>query len=195
NRQFVNHEHVRPAKFVNSYSFHFFPPRIRSARSESRLQEYLLHVASRNAPAEAEKTEKLSGASGPSAKVITSANKSRSKPLRKAATRVNAPRTSAMPSSVSAKVAAQARAGIVADGMNQLSFAVYAMKCEKSPQATPAFPNDPQKPNRSPTAERKEAPSASRKNTEPKSSIRFNKPFPSCSAITWFEVASAHSTA
>lgn len=89
---------------------------------------------------------------------------------------MNAPRTRAMPSKVSAQVDTQARARIVAGGMNQLSFAVYAMKCEKSPQATPGFPNTPQKPNRSPTAERNDTPRASRKNTELKSSSRLNKP-------------------
>lgn len=151
---------------------------MRRHRSESTLQGISLHVASRNAPAEAEKTERLSGASRPSAKVMTSANKSRSRPLRKAAARVNTPRTRAAPSKVSAQVDTQARAGIVADGMNQLSFAVYAMKCEKSPQATPRFPNAPQKPNRSPTAERKDNPRASRKNTELKFSSRLNKPSP-----------------
>jgi hypothetical protein len=65
--------------------------------------------------------------------VIERANKSRSQPLKKAATRVNTPRTSATPSSVSAQVATQAKAGIAAGGMNQLSFPVYATKCEKSP--------------------------------------------------------------
>src|ERR1700745_1303897 len=112
------------------------------------------------------KTERLRGTSRPTAKVITSANKSRSKPLKKAATRVNAPRTRATPNRISAQVEAQASTGIVADGMNQLSLAVYAMKCEKSPQATWDCPKAPQKPNRSPTAERKETPRASRKNTE-----------------------------
>jgi hypothetical protein len=135
-------------------------------RSESRLQEYFLHVANKNAAAEAVKTEKFSGAFRPRAKVIERANKSRSQPLKKAATRVNPPRTSAMPSRVSAQVAAQARAVIAADGMNQLSFPVYATKCEKSPQATLGCPKLPQRPNRSATAARKEMPRASRKNIE-----------------------------
>lgn len=90
----------------------------------------------------------------------------------KAAIRVNAPRMSATPSTVSAQVDAQASAGIVAGGMNQLGFAVYAMKCEKSPQATLGFPNAPQEPNRSPTAERNDAPRACRKNTELKRFMR-----------------------
>src|SRR6516164_543767 len=92
--------------------------------SESRLQEYFLQLANRKAAAETEKTDKFSGAFRPRAKVIERANKSSSQPLRKAATRVNAPRMSAMPSRVSMQVAAQARAGIAADGMNQLSFPV-----------------------------------------------------------------------
>jgi len=49
-------------------------------RSESRLQEYFLQVANRNAAAEAVKTEKFSGAFRPRAKVIERANKSRSQP-------------------------------------------------------------------------------------------------------------------
>ena len=135
-------------------------------RSESRLQEYFPQVANRNAAAEAVKTEKFSAAFRPRAKVIERANKSRSQPLKKAAIRVNAPRTSAAPNRVSAQVAAQAKAGIAADGINQLSFAVYATNCEKSPQDTLGCPKLPQRPNRSATAERKEMPRASRKNTE-----------------------------
>src|SRR5262252_10952228 len=116
-------------------------------RSESRLQVYFLQVANRKAAAEAVKTEKFSGAFRPRAKVIERANKSRTQPLKKAATRVNAPRTSATPSRISTQVAAQARAGIAADGMNQLSFPVYATKCAKSPQATFGCPKLPQRPN------------------------------------------------
>ena len=106
------------------------------------------------------------GALIPRAKVIERANKSRSQPLRKAATLVNTPRTSATPSRVSRQVTAQARAGIAADGMNQLSFPVYATKCEKSPQETLGCPRLPHRPKRSATAERKEMPRATRKNTE-----------------------------
>src|SRR5215469_11516326 len=75
-------------------------------RSESTLQEYFLQVANRKAAAEPVKTEKFSGAFRPRAKVIERANKSRSQPLKKAATRVNAPRTSAAPSRVSTQVGA-----------------------------------------------------------------------------------------
>jgi len=39
------------------------------------LQAYSLQVGSRHAPADAEKTERLSGASRPSAKVMHSANR------------------------------------------------------------------------------------------------------------------------
>src|ERR1700746_3264225 len=70
---------------------------MRRRRTESRLQEYSPHVASRKAPAEAEKTKRLRGTSRPSAKVITSANKSRSKPLKKAATRVERPQNEVSP--------------------------------------------------------------------------------------------------
>ena len=119
-------------------------PLCRVRRKESMLQPYSLQVASRNAPADAEKTERLSEASKPSARVMHIANKSNSKPLSKAAIRVNAPRISAKPSRISAQVDAQARTGIAADGMNQLSLAVYAVKCSKSPHATFRCPNAPQ---------------------------------------------------
>src|SRR5262249_1579985 len=71
-----------------------------SRRSESRLQGYFLQVAIRKAAAEAVKTEAFSGAFTPRARVIARANKSSSQPLKKAATRVNAPRTSATPSRI-----------------------------------------------------------------------------------------------
>ena len=63
-------------------------------------------MANRKAAPEAEKTDRFSGALMPRAKVIERANKSRSQPLKKAATRVNTPRTSATPNRVSAQVAA-----------------------------------------------------------------------------------------
>lgn len=147
----------------------------RVRQNESTLQRYSPQVASRKAPADAENTEKLSGASIPSAKVIETANKSSSNPLRKATTRMYAPRMRPKPNKISAQVDAQARTGIARDGINQFSLAVYAVKCAKSPQATFLCPNVPQKPNRSATAERNEIPRANRKNIEAKSSSRFNK--------------------
>jgi hypothetical protein len=145
---------------------------------ESTLHGYPLHVDRTNAPAEAEKTEALRGASTPRAKVIESANKSKSKPLRNAVTRVYIPARSAKPSRTSAAVEIHASAGIIADGTNQISFAVYASKCEKSPQETRACPAGPQKPNRSPTAERNETPRASRRNNKPSLAVHFIEPDP-----------------
>src|SRR6516162_6041797 len=50
-------------------------PLCRVRQKESMLQAYSLQVGSRHAPADAEKTERLSGASRPSAKVMHSANR------------------------------------------------------------------------------------------------------------------------
>src|SRR5215470_9567729 len=69
----------------------------------------------KNAPAEAEKTEKSSGALTPNAKAIVSANNNSIKPLNNAATGVKNPKTSAKPNKTSANVAAHANAGITAD--------------------------------------------------------------------------------
>src|SRR5262249_6877561 len=62
----------------------------------------------KNAPAEAEKTEKSSGTLTPNAKVIVSANNNGIKPLNNAATRARNPETSAKPNKPSANVAPHA---------------------------------------------------------------------------------------
>jgi hypothetical protein len=83
-----------------------------------------LKAASKNAPPEAEKTEKSSGAFKPKENVIASA-KSKSKiPLNNAAVRVNSPTTSARPKTASANDAVQAKGGTKAAGKNQSNVPV-----------------------------------------------------------------------
>lgn len=96
----------------------------RDLLNASMLSGYLPQVANKNAPAEAEKTEKLRGAFRPSEKVIVSANSSSITPLSSAATRVKSPKTSAKPNKISANVAVHANTGSTAVGANQFSLPV-----------------------------------------------------------------------
>ena len=93
-------------------------------RSVSKLQRYRPKAASKNAPAEAEKTEKSSGAFTPSENVIASAKSNSKIPLNSAAARVKHPNTSVRPNTVSTPDAAHAKAGTKAVGKNQSNVPV-----------------------------------------------------------------------
>jgi len=61
-------------------------------------------------------------------------------------------------------VAVHASVGAKYVGKIDVSRAVYAVKCVKSPHPTCASPGRPHNPNRSATADRKDAPRANLKN-------------------------------
>jgi len=86
--------------------------------------------------------------------------------LHAALIRVCQPARRKRPNEISAPLERAASAGIIACGKNQLSLPVQATNLAKLPQPTFGGPNGPHKPKRSATAERKDSPSANRKNTE-----------------------------
>src|ERR1700754_3337827 len=92
------------------------------------------------------------------------ANDKRRRPERPEANRVLKPALSNIPKSVSAAVAAQANHTVNELGEIAITAPVYSTKRPKFPQDTFFAPYVPHNPKRSPTADRKEAPSANREN-------------------------------
>src|SRR5262245_21568046 len=135
------------------------------SRKASTLHLESPSTASAKAAAEAEKTEALSGDFTPVPTVMPSANRNSSTPPASADGRVKRPTISAAPRHVSATVTNQTMAGTALAGAQGLSVAAYAAKRPRSPHATFGVPAGPHIPNRSLTAERNVAPSASRKNS------------------------------
>src|SRR5215470_3840286 len=135
-------------------------------RSSSTLNGNPEQVAKSRLPPAAEKTERFRGDLIPNASVIARPNVIRRNPLHRVVIRVCQPAMRRRPNKISAPVARTASAGIIAWGKNQLSLPVYSTNAAKLPQDTFGWPNAPHQPKRSATAERKEIPSANRKNTE-----------------------------
>src|SRR5215472_7674647 len=92
------------------------------------------------------------------------ANDKRRRPERTEAIRILKPAISNIPRSVSATVAAHANGTVNELGKRDVTAPVYSTKWAKFPQDTFFAPCGPQKPKRSATADRKEAPSANRAN-------------------------------
>src|SRR5215470_9775962 len=92
------------------------------------------------------------------------ANDNRRRPERTDAIRTLKPAISNIPKSVSATVAAHANGTVNALGRKDVTAPVYSTKRAKFPQDTFLAPYGPHKPKRSATADRKEAPSATRAN-------------------------------
>src|ERR1043166_9613335 len=92
------------------------------------------------------------------------ANDKRRSPERTEAIRILKPAISNIPRSVSATVAAHANGTVNELGKTDVTAPVYSTKRAKLPQDTFFAPYGPHKPKRSPTADRKEAPSANRAN-------------------------------
>src|SRR4051794_8346017 len=101
------------------------------------------------------------------------ANDKRRRPERTEAIRILTPAISNIPQSVSATVAAHANDAVNELGKIEVTAPVYSTKRAKLPQDTFFAPYGPHKPNRSATADRKEAPSANRANRRT-ISVRFS---------------------
>jgi len=99
----------------------------------------------------------------PRESIIAAPNTAKRQALPIAMILVQIPAINAMPKSVSKIVATTASDGAKA-GTNELTLAVYVMKCPKSPQETFGAPYGPQAPKRSATAESNMEPIASRAN-------------------------------
>src|SRR6516162_2555818 len=92
------------------------------------------------------------------------ANDKRRRPERTETIRILKPAISNIPKSVSATVDAHANDVVNEPGKRDVTTPVYSTKCAKFPQDTPFAPYGPHKPKRSATADRNEAPKASRVN-------------------------------
>src|ERR1043166_9670585 len=113
----------------------------------------------------------------------------RRRPERTETIRILKPAISNIPKRVSATVAAHANGTVNELGKRDITAPVYSTKRAKLPQDTFFAPYGPHKPKRSPTADRKEAPSANRANRR-----TISVPFSlSCAAFEFIRASTSES--